>query len=100
HVSKRIHGNASHPAMNPIREPRRISSLLENNRAAVGIAQLPPANTSHFSIWPCAGRDRLISNQRLVTAEIAIGKPEYRPLSVPLMKKWLVFAGGSCAIPT
>jgi hypothetical protein len=44
-VTERIHGDASHPAMNSISNTRRVSALLENNRAAIGVAQLPPANT-------------------------------------------------------
>src|SRR5438128_1423862 len=71
-VAKRVEGNTSHPAVNPVGKSRCISALLEDNRAAVGIADFPPANTSHFSIWPGAGRDGLVRHQRLVTAEIAI----------------------------
>jgi hypothetical protein len=44
-VTERIHGDAPHPPMNPIGKARRISALLENNRATIGVAQLPPANT-------------------------------------------------------
>ena len=68
--------------MNPIGKPRCISALLENDRVAIGTAQLLPANACHFAVWPCAGRHRLVGHQRLVRAKVAIGKPKQRPLSL------------------
>ena len=81
-IAKRIHGDASHPAMNPIGKTRCISALLEDNRTTIGTAQFIPTNPRHFAVWPCAGRHRLVRHERLVRAKVAIGKPKQRPPSL------------------
>jgi hypothetical protein len=79
-IAKGIHGNASHPAMYPIGKSRRIGALLEDDRVTIWAAQLPPPDARHLAVRSCAGRHRLVGHQRLVIAEVAIGKPEQRPL--------------------
>src|SRR5881275_728229 len=69
--------------MNSIGETRCIRAFLEDNRTAIGIAQLPPANAGNFAVWPCAGRHRLISYERLMVAKVAISKSKERSLPIP-----------------
>src|SRR5690242_20153292 len=75
-ISERIHGDTSQPTVNTIAQTGRVGALLEYHRAAVWATQLVPANASHFAVWTCASRDRLIGHKRLVAAKIAIGKPK------------------------
>ena len=72
--------------MNPVSKTRRIRALLEDGRAAIRIAHLPPAHTSNFAIRPSAGGHLLVGDQRLVVAKVSIGKTKQRPLAKQKIK--------------
>jgi hypothetical protein len=69
-VTGRVHRGASHPA------PRRVGlvrALLEDGDGPRRhVAKLDPADSGH-----AAGADRVVGNQRLVVAEVAVRGPEH-----------------------
>ena len=78
--------------MNPIGKTGRVSALLEDEGAAIRIAQLPPANARDVAVRSGSGIHRLIGDQRFVVPKVTIGKPKQRTLPIAQM---IDFNGGS-----
>src|SRR5690349_12377318 len=71
--------------MYTVGQARGIGAFLVDRRAAVGASYFPPAYAGYFTAGACARADRLVGEQRLVAAHVAVREPEERALPVTLV---------------